>query len=183
MVGWSCNSLLVEKAPGLVVLFGGPAGVGKSTLAAGWCATRPGAAHLELDHIRDLIVSGRADPQESGAVQAEQYDLSVAACCALARCFSGAGYDVAIDDVLEPAAFATYWEPRLAGLDWRLVIVIPSLEVTLQRSARREKRVKEELTREQHRHSLAWPFAHRLDITGLTVAESLQLLKSRLSDG
>src|SRR5689334_9035453 len=112
----------------VLVLFGGPAGAGKSTLARAWCQTRARAVQIELDEIRALIVAGRADPQQPGQLQHEQYTLSVAACISLARPFLDAGYDVAIDDVLPPDAFERDWRPLLAGLDWRVVIVLPTLE-------------------------------------------------------
>ena len=84
------------------MLFGGPAGAGKSTLARLWCSTRVRAVHVELDAVHELIVQGLAEPQEPGALQDEQYRTAVAAACDLARTFAEAGYDVAVDDVLEP---------------------------------------------------------------------------------
>src|SRR5262245_53682712 len=96
-----------------IVLVGGPAGAGKSTLARGWCASRPRAVHVELDAVRELIVGGLADPREPGDMQEEQYALSVAAALALARVFAASGYDVAIDDVLATEAFEREWRPRL----------------------------------------------------------------------
>lgn len=161
---------------GVVALFGGPAGGGKSTLARAWCATSLQAAHVELDEIRHLIVSGRADPQEAGDLQAAQYGLSVEATCALARAFADGGCDVAIDDVLEPAAFERYWRPRLEGLSWKLVVVLPSLDETLARSVRRDKRVKEEHTRTQHARCAEWDEAVRIDTTGLDLEQSLALV-------
>ena len=118
----------------MLALFGGPAAAGKSTLARAWCATHERAVHVELDAVRDLIVAGRADPHRPGVLQYEQYQLSVAACVNLARTFLAAGYDVAVDDVLPPDAFERDWRPLLAGLDWRVVIVLPTLEETLRRS-------------------------------------------------
>lgn len=47
---------------GRMVMFTGPAGAGKSTLARAWCATRPRAVDVELDEMRHLIVSCLADP-------------------------------------------------------------------------------------------------------------------------
>jgi N-acetylglutamate synthase-like GNAT family acetyltransferase/chloramphenicol 3-O-phosphotransferase len=164
----------------VLVLFGGPAGAGKSTLAAAWCATRSRAAHVELDAVRQLIVAGRADPQEGGSVQSAQYALSVRACCALARAFDADGYDVAVDDVLEPAAFEREWRPALAGLEWRLVVLLPRLEEVLARSSGRAKRVREEHSRAQHATCGAWAGEHRIDTTGLSVDESLALLRRRL---
>jgi chloramphenicol 3-O-phosphotransferase len=165
----------------MIALFGGPAGGGKSTLARAWCATRRHAVHVELDQVRHLIVSGLADPQEAGDLQEQQYRLSVAATCALARTFAEGGYDVAIDDVLEPDAFARYWHHELAGLPWKLVVVLPSLEETLARSARRTtKRVSEEQTRVQHTRCAEWPPDNRIDTTGLGLERSLALVVEKL---
>jgi chloramphenicol 3-O-phosphotransferase len=127
--------------PGKVVLFGGPAGAGESTLARAWCATRPQAAHLERDEIRSLIVSGLADPQEPSELQEAQYQLSVQATCALARALATGGCDVAVDDVFEPDAFEGYWRPALDGLRWKLIVILPSLDTTIARSRQRRKRV------------------------------------------
>jgi chloramphenicol 3-O-phosphotransferase len=163
-----------------VLLFGGPAGAGKSTLARAWFTTRSQAAHIELDEIRNLIVSGLADPQERGERQAAQYLLSVQATCGLARAFTDAGYDVAIDDVFDPEAFDRYWQPLLDGLAWRLVVVLPSLDETLARSTRREKQVREDHTRAQHALCAEWDEAVRIDTTGLDPEESLALVIERL---
>jgi len=172
----------VQDAAGSVVLFGGPAGAGKSTLARAWCATRTQAAHVELDEIRSLIISGRADPQESSDLQAAQYGLSVEATCAVARAFAHGGCDVAVDDVLEPDAFEHYWRPQLEGLRWKLIVVLPSLDETLRRSAGREKRVREKHTRAQHGRCSTWSEAVRLDTTDLDVDQSLALVIDRLRE-
>jgi chloramphenicol 3-O-phosphotransferase len=165
---------------GVVALFGGPAGAGKSTLARAWCATRRQAAHIELDEIRNLIISGRADPQELSDLQTAQYQLSVEAACSLARAFAHGGCDVAIDDVFEPAAFERYWRPQLDGLPWKLVSVLPALEETLARSAPRAKQVREEHIRTQHARCREWDTSVRIDTTGLDINQSLALVLDRL---
>lgn len=168
-------------AAGRLVLFGGPAGAGKSTLAAAWCATRPRAVHIELDAVRELIVAGRADPQGGGAIQAAQYALSVTASLQLAFVFQDAGYDVAVDDVIEPEPFAVFWRPALAGRAYQLVIVTPSLDTTLARAAARAKQVRPDIIRGQHAASLAWPVERRIDTTTLSTEQSLALIVQALT--
>ena len=170
-----------STASSLLVLFGGPAGAGKSALANAWCNTRERAVHIQLDDIRNLIVAGLADPQEHSSVQAEQFKLSVKACCELARTFINSGYDVAIDDLLLPGrAFELSWARHLQALKYRVVIVQPSLEETLSRASQRDKRVPESLIRQQHAECLGWPANVRIDTTGLSESESLALVGEML---
>ncbi len=168
----SCKEAV--KGLGRMVVFTGPAGAGKSTLARAWCATRPRAVHVELDEVRHLIVSGLEDPQTLGPLQAEQYDTSVAACCALVREFVCSGYDAAVDDAVDPERFEEHWLPRLGGLSYSLVVVRPSLEAVLERGAGRAKRVRQDLVREQHAAASRWPSRRAIDTTGQSVEESLE---------
>ena len=162
-----------------LVLIGGPAGAGKTTLAGAWCASRPRAAHIQLDHVRSLIVSGLAHPQGGGPEAGAQYALAVRACCRLAEVYLDAGYDVAIDDVLEPDTFERIWRPALADRKFSLLIVLPSLDATLQRARRRDKRVREDIIRAQHAACARWHEELRLDTTGLNVDESLGLAQGK----
>jgi len=118
----------VTDASRLVFLFGGPAAAGKTTLARAWCLTRPRAVHIEFDSVRSLMVSGLADPQARGALQHEQYVLCVDTCCSLAKAFCAAGYDVAIDDDLPKEAFDAHWLPKLEGVNYRVLVLLPDLK-------------------------------------------------------
>lgn len=159
-----------------MVMFTGPAGAGKSTLAGAWCATRTLAVHVELDEVRHLIVSGLADPQTAGPQQAEQYDASVAACCALVREFLARGYDAAVDDAVDPEGFERHWLPRLGGIEHSVVVVRPSLEVVLERGAGRSKRVRPDIVREQHAAASRWPAERTIDTSDLSLEESLDMV-------
>jgi hypothetical protein len=158
-----------------MVMFTEPAGAGKSTLAWAWCATRSRAVYVQLDEVRHLTVSGLADPQVPGALQAEQYDTSVAACCALVREFLGSGYDVAVDDAVDPETFERHWPPRLGGIEHSVVVVRPrSLEAVLERGAARHKRVRPGLVRQQHAAASRWQSWRTIDTTGQSVEDSLE---------
>jgi chloramphenicol 3-O-phosphotransferase len=104
------------------------------------------------------------------------------ATCAVARAFARGGCDVVVDDVLDPDAFERYWRPQLEGLPWKLIVVVPSLEETLRRSAVREKRVREEHTRAQHERCSTWNEAVRIDTTDLDIDQSLALVIDRLRE-
>ena len=173
----------VARGVSRMVMFTGPAGAGKTTLARAWCATRPRAVHVELDEVRHLIVSGLADPQAPGPLQADQYDTSVAACCALVREFVGSGYDVAVDDAVDPEGFEGHWLPRLGGIEWSVVVVRPSLEVALERGAGRSKRVRPDVVRDQHAAASRWPIQRTIDTTAGSVEESLEDARRLIADG
>jgi len=169
--------LFGDMPESVLALFGGPAGAGKTTLAAAWCETRDWSVHVQLDEVRSLIVGGYADPQAGGSVAERQYSASVAACCVLARAFLSEGYDAAIDDVFEPEVFEREWKQLLMDLPFRLVVLLPTLEETLRRSASRAKRVKAEITRIQHAACTAWPVEIRFDTTGQDVDSSLAVVR------
>jgi chloramphenicol 3-O-phosphotransferase len=157
----------------VIVLFGGAAGSGKTTIAQMWCHRRSRAVHLELDAIRNLIVSGLVDPQETSDDQALQYEASVRACAALARSFAGDGFDVALDDVFEPEPTLTLWAGELSGLDVRLVILHPSVDAARARESSRGKGVLDRHIRTQHRAVAAWPEPLRIDSTVQTPSETM----------
>ena len=103
------------------------------------------------------------------------------ACCVLAREFYDSGYDVAIDDVLFPgAAFDASRRHHLVGIEWRVVIIHPTLEETLARSSTRDKKVPDRLVREQHQATFGWPERYRVDTTGLSVADAPALVVATL---
>ncbi len=167
-----------ERPPGRLLLLTGAAGAGKSTVGRLWCQRQAEAAHIPLDDIRSLIVSGYADPQEEGPARTRQYEEAVGACLLLARHYIENGYSVAVDDVFPPALFDRLWRPRLEGLSWKVVVLQPNLEEILRRAGDRRKDVKEEIIREQHGAMLLWSEDNRIDVTNLSPEEVV----SRIED-
>ncbi len=170
------------KGVSSMVMFNGPAGAGKTTLAGAWCATRSWAAHVELDEVRNLIVSGLVDPQIVSPVQAEQYDTSVAACCALVRELIRRGYDVAVDDAVDAGGLKRNWLPHLGGTEYSGVVVRPSLKVALERGASRAKQVRPDVVRDQHTAASPWLTERTIDTTDQTIEESLEAVHRMVAD-
>ena len=166
----------------MLLLLTGPAGAGKTTVATAWCRRRAKAAMIQLDEVRGLIVSGYVDPQgEPTAVHREQYEIAARGCIALAREFVAAGYDVATDVCCPPSVFDEIWRPALAGLDWRLVVLRPSLDETLRRGRERDKRVREDIVVSQHASEGGWATELQLDSSGLSVDETVDRVEAMIA--
>ena len=156
-----------------LILFGGPAGAGKSTLAWAWCRGRERSVQIELDQVRASIVGGYVDPQLTSDAQGRQYEDAVRACCAMARSYLTDAYDVTIDDTLYKEAYELVWRPALGEMEASVVILLPDLATTLRRAGERDKDVADSLIVAQHHAAARWPASQRLDTTGLTVEASL----------
>jgi hypothetical protein len=103
-----------------LVLTGGPA-VGKSTTSRRIAEARPRCAVIDVDHVRQLVVSGHAAPWQGGE-GARQQRLGVTNSCALSRNFLAAGFEVIIADVLTPATAKLYRQELPGCLIVHLVV-------------------------------------------------------------
>jgi predicted kinase len=95
-----------------LVLTGGPA-VGKSTTANLLARGLPRAAVIDVDDVRQLVVSGAAAPWD-GPEGAAQQRLGAENACGLARTFHRDGFEVVVADVLTPETLRLY-RARLPG--------------------------------------------------------------------
>jgi predicted kinase len=111
-----------------LVLTGGPA-VGKTTTSRRIANERPRCAVVDVDDLRQLIVSGAVAPWR-GMEGKRQHRLGVANACALATNFLDAGFELIIADVLT-AETAELYRSALPGC------VIVHLIVTRDEAARR----------------------------------------------
>lgn len=162
---------------GQVLLLGGPAAAGKSTLARAWCQRREVAAHVQLDDVRSLIVKGLINPlDDSVPGQPLQWAAAVDATCGMALAFANCDIDVAIDDLMYPADAETVWAPLLEGVTPHLVVLLPRLDVVLDRGRRRSKQVPERLVVQQYDACAQWPADRVIDTSDLNVDQSVAAL-------
>lgn len=157
--------------PRPVLVLTGPPAVGKSTTAHALAATRERCSVVDVDDVRQLVVSGSAAPWDGKEGRRQQH-LGVVNACALAHAFTAADIEVVVADVLTPATLETYRE-RLAD------VVVVHLTVTLEEAWRRAATRTVWLTDDEfvalHRAdaSLGPGADHTLDVTGLTLTEQV----------
>ncbi len=153
-----------------LVLTGGPA-VGKTVTGRALAASRPRAAFIDVDDVRQLVVAGGEPPWRGEEGRAQQ-TLGVLNAGCLARRFVGAGFDVVVVDVLTPRT-AELYRRELRGC------VVVHLVVSPREAARRAATRPAWLTADEfdalHRADRAAPPAadHRLDVTQLSAEEQV----------
>ena len=111
------------------LLLTGPPAVGKSTTARALARSRPRAAVIEVDDIRQLVVSGHAAPWE-GDEGRQQQRIGVESACDLTQRWQAAGIDVVLSDVANAATLNIY-RRRLPG------IIVVKLRLPLASARRR----------------------------------------------
>jgi len=81
--------------------------VGKSVTARTLAERRPRCAFIDVDDVRQLVVTGAAAPWEGEAGREQQW-LGVTNACSLARSFLTMGIEVVVTDVLTPETCDLY---------------------------------------------------------------------------
>jgi predicted kinase len=120
-VGRLCSGAAVAAAAALgdasrvlPLLLTGPPAVGKSMTANALAKSRPRAAFIDVDDIRQLVVSGHAAPWDGEEGQLQQR-VAVENACDLTRRLHSVGIDVVLADVVNAATISIY-RRRLPGL-------------------------------------------------------------------
>ncbi|WP_330238019.1 Pro-rich N-terminal domain-containing protein [Streptomyces sp. NBC_00525] len=146
----------------LAVLLIGPAGAGKTTVARLWAARRRvPTAHVSLDDVREWVCSGFADPQSGWNDQSEaQYRLARRTCGFAARNFLANGISCILDDAVfpdRPVVGLGGWK-RHVGPGLLPVVLLPGLEIVLERNAKRSgnRRLSDEEVARIHGRMAGW---------------------------
>lgn len=120
-----------------VFVITGQLAAGKTTLARALLERFPLGHHVELDTLREMVVSGLAGPLKWSDETTRQFDLAVRAGAALAGIYQPAGFAVAVEGAADPHRIRAALEET--GLADQVVGVVlrPRLEVALVRNAGR----------------------------------------------
>ncbi|MFF7600505.1 AAA family ATPase [Streptomyces mirabilis] len=128
-----------EPAAGAVLLTGIP-GSGKSTVAAALAGRLRMSAHIEVDALQEMIVSGGQWPSPAANPEADrQIFLRARNACLLADSFARAGFIPVLDDVVVRRSHLDFYRSTLAAVPLHIVILAPGPAVAWRRNQAREK--------------------------------------------
>ncbi|MFI9048933.1 Pro-rich N-terminal domain-containing protein [Streptomyces sp. NPDC053427] len=146
----------------VAVLLIGPAGAGKTSVARHWAdSRRVPTAHISLDDVREWVRSGFADPQKGWNDNSEaQYRLARRTCGFAARNFLANGISCILDDAVfpdRPVVGLGGWK-RHVGPGLLPIVLLPGLEIVLERNARRSgnRRLSDEEVARIHGRMAGW---------------------------
>lgn len=122
----------------MIRIYSGPPGAGKSTLARQWAASRPRGLCIPVDDLRLWVVGGIADTLPEWTDETtRQFALAEDAAVLVAKIYTAAGFDVAIDHCRMPENIDAMVERAFAGGTVEKIAVLPPLDVVLQRNRER----------------------------------------------
>ncbi len=127
-----------------MIVVSGPAGVGKSSVAEAICERFDRMLHIEVDNLRHMVKAGYRHPWLDEPQATEQRLLAVRNATAVAREAVALRYAAVIDDVVFAEQAALYREAFAGiGCNVHFVLLLPSLEVVLERDAARSYSIPE----------------------------------------
>lgn len=158
-----------------LILTGGPA-VGKSVTGRILAQRRPKCAFIDVDDVRQLVVSGAAAPWE-GHEGRKQHRLGVTNACGLARNFLAVGIEVVVADVLTPETSELY-RSELPGC--LIVQFRAGLPEAMRRAASRKVWLTDDEFRMLHEADATNPpnADHRIEVDALDVLSQADRVQS-----
>ena len=165
-------------------LITGIPGSGKTSVSKALSERLPRSAHIEVDRLREMIISGYLAPgQEPLAESDAQLELGAQNGALLADSFMTKGFTPVVDDVILRLQLTQYRE-ALSRWPLRLVVLASAIEVALERDRQRaEKHVAarfaylDEELRAQMQGLGLW-----LDTSAMDIAETVEAIIQRAEE-
>jgi hypothetical protein len=158
-----------------LILTGGPA-VGKSSTGRLLCSARSRAAFVDVDDVRQMILTGHVPPWR-GPEGHRQQRLGVANACDIAGRLHAAGFDVVVADVVTPDTARVYRRELPNCLIVHLVVL--RAEAVRRARTRRVWLTDEEFEAlHQADQDVPPPADHRLDVRALRLEDQAAAVQS-----
>jgi len=117
-----------------IILITGAPGSGKSTIARLLAQHFSKSLHLQVDHLREMMVNGIELPGGAWTDEAtRQFQLARNSAIYMAQLYANQGIDVVIDDVCVPAEFAAHYSPLFSDTNAYKVLLLPTASALIKR--------------------------------------------------
>ena len=121
----------------IVFVTGAPAS-GKSTIARKVAEHFPKSLHIQVDHLRDMMVSGAELPDHEWTEEASrQFQRARSTAIFMAKLYAREGVEVVIDDVCIPDNFPEYYSSLFADPAVHRVLLMPTPSALMDRMQKR----------------------------------------------
>lgn len=166
-----------------IVIITGPSGAGKSTVAKEISEHLQGTwALISQDGVREHVKAGyrHADGEWDDETK-RQWEASIAICCDMIRRYREANINCVVDIFAPPSEFEK-WSRILKELEYKLIVLLPSIDKAVHRNANRELMMKESKIRENHAWFTKWESSEAvvIDTTNQTIAETVESIEAAI---
>ncbi|MEP7134791.1 MAG: AAA family ATPase [Chloroflexota bacterium] len=121
-----------------ITLITGAPGSGKSTVGRLVAEHFPKSLLINVDHLREMMVSGFASPADGWSeVAYQQFQRARTTAIYMAQLYASQGVDVVIDDVCVPYMFADHYTALFENSQAQRILLMPKLETLIERIKQR----------------------------------------------
>ena len=122
-----------------ILLMTGPPGSGKTTIASEIAKHYPKSIHIQVDHLREMMVSGIRLPEDGWSDENDlQFQLARSTAIYMAQLYAEQNVFAVIDDVSVPEGFENQYTSLFKNPSVQRVLLLPKANDLIERMKERD---------------------------------------------